>query len=149
MLSVWREETMNDIQTIALANLVADKVVKVAKTTIGSGCHKIDPFTLTVEGGTVTIGESVEYTPTVHLPLLDVLVIALHRSGIQREGIMEVIERAALDALAEGDKVGEETKKSIAYVKGEVEALQERLSVNLPKATRSGPTKVAVKWEEK
>lgn len=140
---------MNDIQKIALANLVADKTVKAAKAAIGVGTHNVSPFTLTVEGGTVTIGESVEYTPTVHLPLLDVLVIALHRAGFQRDGIMEVIERAALDALAEGDKVGEETKKSIAYVKGEVEALQGRLASNLPKATRSGPTKVAVKWEEK
>lgn len=140
---------MNDIQTIALANLVADKAVKAAKANIGSGCHKIDPFTLTVEGGTVTIGESVEYTPTVHLPLLDVLVIALHRAGFQRDGIMQIVEASALDALAEGDKVGDTMKSEIAYVKKEVEGLQSRLSANLPKATRSGPTKVAVKWEEK
>ena len=140
---------MNDIQTIALANLVSDKAVKAAKAAIGAGSHNVSPFTLTVEGGTVTIGESVEYTPTVHLPLLDVLVIALHRAGFQRDGIMQIVEASALDALAEGDKVGDTMKSEIAYVKKEVEGLQSRLSTNLPKATRSGPTKVAVKWEEK
>lgn len=140
---------MTNEQWLALANLVSDKEVKAAKAALNPGQFVIPSFTVEVKGGTIALSQPVEYTPTVHLPLLDVMVIALHRAGFQREGIMALIEDAAIEALKVGEKVGDSLKGDVDYVKAEIEGLQARLSSNLPKATRSGPCKVRVEWEEK
>lgn len=134
-------------QWLALGNLVAEKEIKAAKAGLNPGTFQVAPFTVEVKGGTIALSQPVEYTPTVHLPLLDVMVIALHRAGFQRDGIMALIEGAATEALNAGVKVGDKVKGDVDYVKGEIEGLQARLSANLPKATRSGPCKVRVEWD--
>jgi RNA 3'-terminal phosphate cyclase len=139
--------TMTPEQWLALANLVSDKETKAAKASLNPGTFDIQPFTVSVTGGTVALSAPVEYTPTVHLPLLDVMVIALHRAGFQRDGIMALIEGAAIEALNADTGVGAKLKSEVDYVKVEVEALQARLSSNLPKATRSGPCKVRPEWQ--
>jgi hypothetical protein len=134
-------------QWLALGNLVGDKEIKAAKAGLNPGSFTVPSFTVTVKGGTIALSQPVEYTPTVHLPLLDVMVIALHRAGFQRDGIMALIEGAAIEALNAGSKVGDGIKGDVDYVKVEIEGLQARLSSNLPKATRSGLCKVKVDWE--
>lgn len=139
---------LNNAQIIALSNALTEKAVSDAKKDLGpSSSTVVPPFTVTCDGGKVTIGGPVEYTPTVALPLLDVLVIALHKAGFQRDGIMNIVTEAANDAIKKGNKVGDETKLNIAFVKKEVEALQLSLAANLPKKIRNGATKVKVKWE--
>jgi hypothetical protein len=134
-------------QILALSRVISDKKIEDARTSIGNSVSlQVDPFSISCEGGMVSVGESVEYTPTVHLPLLDVMVIALHKAGFQRENIMSLITDAATDALKSGDKVGDTTKSDINFVKSEVEALQRALSIDLPKKIRSGVMKVNVKW---
>ena len=139
---------LNNAQIIALSSALTKNAVDAAKKDLGPSSSTIVPaFTVTCDGGMVTIGDCVEYTPTVDLPLLDVLVIALHKAGFQRDGIMRLVTEAASDALKKGSKVGSETKGTISFVKAEVEALQASLSANLPKKTRGGVTKVKVKWD--
>ena len=134
-------------QILALSRVLSDKKIDEARATIGSGVSlQVNPFSISCDGGTLTIGDSVEYTPTIHLPLLDVMVIALHKAGFQRDNIMSIITDAATDALKSGDKVGDTTKSDINFVKSEVEALQQALSTDLPKKIRAGVMKVNVKW---
>lgn len=134
-------------QILALSRVLTDKKIDEARKVIGhSVALQIEPFSVSCTGGTVSIGEPVEYTPTVHLPLLDVLVIALHKAGFQRENIMAMLTDAASDALKSGDKVGDATKSDIDFVKAEVEALQAALSTDLPKKSRAGVMKVSAKW---
>ena len=134
-------------QILALSRVLTDKKIDEARKVIGhTVALQIEPFSVTCSGGTVSVGESVDYTPTVHLPLLDVLVIALHKAGFQRENIMAMVTDAASDALKSGDKVGNSTKSDIDFVKAEVEALQAALSTDLPKKSRAGVMKVSAKW---
>ena len=134
-------------QILALSRVLTDKKIDEARKVIGhTVALQIEPFSVTCSGGTVSVGESVDYTPTVHLPLLDVLVIALHKAGFQRENIMAMVTDAASDALKSGDKVGDAAKSDIDFVKAEVEALQAALSTDLPKKSRAGVMKVSAKW---
>ena len=138
---------LDPAQILALSRVLTDKRIEDARKSVGAGVSlPVSPFQVSCDGGTITIGEGVEYTPTVHLPLLDVLVIALHKAGFQRENIMTMITDAASDALNADQRVGDATKKEVDFVKSEVEALQAALSVNLPKKIRAGHMKVGVKW---
>lgn len=140
-------KSLDNAQIIALSAALSKKAVDDAKKDLGPSSSTVVPaFTVTCDGGKVTIGGGVEYTPTVSLPLLDVLVIALHKAGFQRDGIMKIVTEAANDALKKGGKVGVETKASVKFVKAEVEALQVSLAANLPKKIRKGATSVKVKW---
>ena len=134
-------------QILSLSRIINDKKLEQARSAVGNGVGLVvDPFTVSCEGGTISIGEGVEYTPTVHLPILDVLVIALHKAGFQRENIMAMITDAASDALNADEKVGDATKNEVDFVRAEVKALQTSLSANLPKKIRDGVMKVNVKW---
>ena len=140
-------KNLDPAQILALSRVLTDKNIDTARKSVGAGVSlQVQPFSLSCEGGTLSIGEGVEYTPTVHLPLLDVLVIALHKAGFQRENIMSLITDAANDALTGGGKVGDTTKSDIDFVKSEVEALQIALSTDLPKKVRAGVMKANVKW---
>lgn len=140
-------KSLDNGQIIALSRALSEKAVNDAKKDLGPSSSTIVPaFTVTCDGGKVTIGGYTEYVPTVDIPLLDVLVIALHKAGFQRENIMEIIVGATKDALAKGSKVGAETKSTVKFVKAEVETLKVALSVALPKKKRNGVTKVNVKW---
>lgn len=140
-------KNLNPAQILALSRIITDKKLEQARNVVGNGVGLVvDPFTVSCEGGTISIGEGVEYTPTIHLPILDVLVIALHKAGFQRENIMAMITDAASDALNADEKVGDATKNEVDFVRAEVKALQASLSANLPKKIRDGVMKVNVKW---
>lgn len=127
-------------QALILSRL-AGKGDKAARAAVVAGEYDIAPFTITV-GGTLTVGEDENWTPTVKVPLLATMVVALHRAGIQREGIANIIIDAAVVAIGNGDKVGDELAATIAYVDAEVKALRARLRRDLPEETRDGKVRV-------
>ena len=132
--------TLTDTQFLALSKSFASEARK-RKVDLSPGLHRVSSCTLTVAGGNVSVGDPEDYTPTVSIPLLDTMVIGFHRAGFQRDGIAEIILESATDALNTGGKVGDEIKTTISYVKKEVKALQQRLSADLPTATRKGKVK--------
>lgn len=138
---------LDSAQIIALANLISDKDLDKARKEIGTGVSApVSPFSVDCKGGILTVEPDEAYTPTVHLPLLDIMVIALHKAGFQRDNILKMVEDAAVDALNSDQKVGKKTKEDIDFVKVEVAALQKSLKSNLPKKMRSGKTKISVTW---
>jgi len=123
--------------------LVARATAKAAKgDKLAAGLHNVPSFTVTVAGGELSVSEDETYTPTVSVPLLATLTIALHRAGFQRDGIATIIVDAASIAIGKGGKVGDELETTIAYVQTEVKALQARLSADLPKKIRKGKIRV-------
>lgn len=140
-------KNLDPAQILALSRVISDKSLENARNAVGNDTHLVvEPFTVSCEGGSLSIGEGVPYTPTIHLPILDVLVIALHKAGFQRDNILSMVVDAATDALNADEKVGDATKKEIDFVRSEVKALQKSLSANLPKKDRDGVMKVNVKW---
>ena len=136
-------DALSDTQFLALSKTFAAEARK-RKVTLSSGLHRVPSFNVSVDGGNVSVGEPEDYTPTVKIPLLDTMVIGFHRAGFQRDGIAQLILDSATDALNSGDRVGDEIKTTISYVRKEVKALQESLSANLPTATRAGKVKASL-----
>ena len=134
---------MNDLtptQALLLARL-ASKADKAARSAIVAGEYTVEPFTITVSGN-LTVGEDENWTPTVKVPLLATMVVALHRAGVQREGIAQAIIDAAVTASANGGKVEVELADTFSYVEKEVKALRARLRRELPEDKRDGKVKV-------
>lgn len=140
-------KNLDSAQIIALANIITDKQLDKARKEIGTGTSvPVSPFSISCDGGSLTVETDELYTPTVHLPLLDIMVIALHKAGFQRDNILKMVEDAAVDALNADQRVGDKTKADIDFVKTEVAALQKSLKTTLPKKSRSGKTKISVTW---
>lgn len=134
-------------QIVALSTIFTEAKVKAARAAIGdSQTVNVQLFNLRCEGGKIVTGPAEEYTPTAKLPLLHLVVIALHKAGFQRENILSMITEAASDALKSGENVGESLTEEIDFIEKGVESLRTRLSTGLPKQSRSGKTRVSVKW---
>jgi len=133
-------ESLTPTQRLFLARL-AGKGEKAARAAILAGEYTVAPFTVVV-GGTLTVGEDTTYAGTTSIPLLATMVVALHRAGVQREGIAAAIIDAALAAAANGGKVEDELADTFAYVETEVEALKARLAEELPRKPRKGSVRV-------
>lgn len=134
------------LQNLLLARL-AKKGDAAARAEITAGTYKVEPFTVTVKGGTIEVGEDEPYTPTASIPLIPTLTIALHRAGFQREAIAQMILDAAAYAINNGGKVGDEMEATVAYLSGEIKDLQKKLSEGLPTKTRKGKVKVTGRIE--
>ena len=134
---------LSDTQFVALSKAFASEARR-RKASLPSGLHRVDPCTITVQSGSVSVGQDENYTPTVSIPLLDTMVIGFHRAGFQREGIAQIILDAASDALNSDNRVGDELKTTISYVQREVKELQASLSANLPTKVRKGKVKANI-----
>lgn len=133
--------TLTPIQALLLARL-AKKGDANARAAVAAGEYEVAPFTVTVFDGKVTVGEDKPYTPTTSVPLLATMVVALHRAGVQREGIAQAIIDAAKVASNNGGKVDEALADTFSYVEREVKELQARMGEGLPKKIRAGGVRV-------
>lgn len=134
---------MNDLsptQALFLSRL-AQKGDKAARAAVAAGEYTVEPFTVVV-GGTMTVAEDASYTPTTSIPLLATMVVALHRAGVQREGIAQAIIDAAVAAHMNDGKVEDELADTFAYVESQVKRLKRVLSDKIPKKVRAGGVKV-------
>lgn len=136
-----RMSTLSPIQSLLLARL-AKKGDAAARALVSAGTYEVEPFTVTVWGGEVKVGEDKPYTPTTSVPLLATMVVALHRAGVQREGIAQAIIDAAKVASNNGGKVDEALADTFHYVEQEVKDLQSRMGEGLPKKIRAGGVRV-------
>lgn len=129
-------------QQALILSRIARKGDSKARAALAAGEYPVADFTVTVKGGNVVVGDDEPYTPTVSIPLLATLTVALHRAGFQRDGIASIIVGAATEAINTDRKVGGEIADLLDYVEEEVKALQARLSANLPDKVRAGKVKV-------
>jgi len=135
-------ENLSDAQVALLSNLLG-KEIKSRRSALSPGVYVVEAGSFDLPGGTVTVGADEMVTPTVSVPLLNVLTIALHRAGFQREGIMALVVEAAREAINNGKKIGPELDATAAYVAQGVKELQATFAADLPKVNRVG--KVGVK----
>lgn len=136
-------DSLSDAQ-VALLAATFTKEAKARRASILPGEYSVDASTVDVPGGTVTVGQDEQNTPTVALPLLSVLTIALHRAGFQRDGILSLVTEAATEALSNGERVGTEIDTTVMYVAREIDMLRAHFAANLPKVKRAGKVKVKV-----
>ena len=93
---------MNATETIALNNLVATAAAKAAREALEVGTHQVD-ITVRVTGS-LNVAKDTEKTPTVSIPVKEVLALFVARSGCTREASLKLLRECLTDALAEGTK---------------------------------------------
>lgn len=93
---------MNAIDTIALNNAVSTKDGKAAREAVEVGSYDVD-FMVRVSG-TINVAEDTEKTPTVSIPMKEVLALFIARSGCTREASIALLRECLTDALQDGTR---------------------------------------------
>lgn len=134
-------QNLSDAQVALLANLLG-KEVKSRRANLSPGTYAVPSGPFDLPGGSIEVGEDEMVTPTVSVPLLPVLCIALHRAGFQREGILSLVIESASEAIRNGQQAGTELDTTAMYVAKEVKVLQARFASELPKVNRAGKVRI-------
>jgi len=132
---------MNRVETLAVAKAVKDAAVKDAAVELAAGEYPVD---ITVRiNGVLAKGEDTTIKPTVAVLSLPVLAKALAYSGITAEAFKVALRKAALEALVEGKKIGDEVAAKDSRVEDIIKEVQDEVIASLPKITRRGAVKFA------
>ena len=133
------------VTVTALNSLVEAKALKAARAGLAVGTHQVD-VTVHVTG-TITVGEDYTRTPTVGVPVKEVLALFLARSGALRETNVALLQECFTEAMADGKGKGKDALKDAVADLDAVWADQvDAILATLPPAQVKGPvtTKLAV-----
>jgi hypothetical protein len=125
---------MDDVTKFALAKLVKEEDEKTLRAKVGPGVYKVD-VTLHISG-TLKVGKDYPKTPTVSIPVKEVMALLIHRMGVTREKAKEILIDVLKTAIAESGKgegsIAHEYKEEIeaaeAHVKEVISALPKTIS---------------------
>ena len=132
---------MNATTTIAIAKGIAAKEITSARDSLAPGTYEIDQTVRIV--GSFTVAEDTEKTPTVSIPLKEVLALFIARSGITREASMKLLSEALTDAMTAGTK-GEGFVAAASDIDAAFKQQTESLLCGLPKTKVKGAVKTTV-----
>lgn len=124
---------MNVITQIALSAIKANPT---ARKQLCPGRYEIDE-TVHVTG-TLTVGEDYSTTPTVSLPVKEVLALFVARCGMNREEAIELLRASVSEAIAIRGKAKGQIACSIDAVTETLEQVQKELLAKLPPQPRRG-----------
>jgi hypothetical protein len=88
---------LTPLDVTALNNAFSPKVAKVAREQSAPGAYAVDLYVHVT--GTLDIAEDTEKTPTVSIPLKEVLALFVARAGGTRERSMNLLRECMADAL--------------------------------------------------
>jgi len=132
---------------LALVATTCAKKIKVARKDVLPGTHTDfdvtvtvrvggDTETYTITGDELAILPDETYPPTIKIPVMATLALALRQAGVTRDALKAHLVSAARDALAAGEKVGDalELQEDLDDAMDQVRATMDAL----PPATRKG-----------
>jgi hypothetical protein len=123
---------LTEIQKLALSNLK----LQPNREEIPVGTHAIPPFLVEVSGA-VDVLENETYVPTVDIPLIPTVALALKKMGIQREHFMKVMKEAVQEVILSDSRMRAALVSQAGLDEFEAEFRQKVLS-ELPLKTRKG-----------
>ena len=133
--------TLNDLTTLALSRAVSAKADKLAREGVAPGHYDLD---LTVRvTGTLEVLEDTEKTPTVSIPMKEVLALFVARSGCTREHSLNLLRECMADALRDGVK-GEGAVAAAADIDAQYKASVAEMLATLPKTPVKGAVKADI-----
>lgn len=91
-----------DTTLTAIEALALSKAVKAERDAVEVGEHHVD-VTVRITG-TLSVAKDTEKTPTVSIPLKEVLALFIARSGCTREASIALLRECMTEALADGTK---------------------------------------------
>ena len=92
----------NPFHIVALSKAWAKKNVDAARDLMPVGTHEVD-FTVHISG-TMKVLEDTDKTPTVSIPMKEVLALFIRYCGITREAAITILTRAMNEALEESNQ---------------------------------------------
>lgn len=139
---------MNDLETIAVAKVIKKSAIERARTGIDPGQNQVVDVTVRISG-TINVGEGYDRTPTVNIPILDALALAIHDAGITGKFALAALKRAMTRALEQDD----DAKRIIQEQRASLEAAEIAVRAtldDLPKVPCNGTvtTKLTVETLE-
>jgi len=137
-----RKSSLTPIQSKALSGIDAKGI---QRDSIEVGTHHVD-FTIRVHGS-LNVLEDEDYTPTIDLLSLPVIVLAIQRMGCTRDAFVKALTDIAADAIERGESVTESVRKEVDSVKLNVDKLKKLMEDKLPKVKRSGKVLKAIEIE--
>jgi hypothetical protein len=126
---------MNAIETTALNNAIETKVAKAAREAVEAGSFSVD-FTVRVTGS-VNVAKDTEKTPTVSIPVKEVLALFVARSGCTREASLALLKECLTEALTKGVE-GQGAIEAAADIDEAFKAQVNALTAGLPKSPVKG-----------
>lgn len=126
--------SLTALQKLALSNI---ELSKEERRLIAPGKHNVS-FTVTVDG-TLDVSENETYTPTVDIPLIPSMALALKKMGVQREHFLGVLKEAMTEVLASDKDMREAMIKEVGLA--DFESDFRKTLGTLPKKVRVGKVK--------
>ena len=136
---------MNAIETTALNNLIATKAAAAARGELIPGQYDVDIVVRV--SGTVKVAEDTEKTPTVSIPVKEVLALFIARSGATREASIKLLRECLTDALKK-DVEGVGAIDAAADIDAEFKSAVAALTASLPKTPVKGAVKTVLEVTE-
>lgn len=124
---------MNALTQIALS---AIKAKPTARRQVRPGRYEIDE-TVHITG-TLTVGEDYSTTPTVSLPVKEVLALFVARCGMKSDEAIELLRNSVTDAIASKGKAKGEIAGSIDAVTETLQQVEKELLATLAPQPRKG-----------
>jgi len=132
---------LNDLTTLALSRAVNAKADKTAREGVVAGTYHID-VTVRVRG-TLAVAEDTDKTPTVSIPMKEVLALFVARSGCTREASVKLLRECMTEALLHGVK-GEGAVEAAADIAKEHKAVVNEMLESLPRTFVAGAVKADI-----
>jgi hypothetical protein len=129
--------SLTALQKLALSNI---ELSKEERKKIAPGKHNVS-FTVTVDG-TLDVAANESYTPTVDIPLIPSMALALKKMGVQREHFLGVLKDAMVEVLAADKTMREAMIKEVGLA--DFESDFRKTLGTLPKRTRVGKVKASL-----
>ena len=123
---------LTELQKLLLENLK----IKADRTAIQPGNYNIPPFMVTV-GGSMDVLEDEAYTPTVDIPLIPTVALALKKMGIQREHFLKVMSESVNEVLLQNRSMRAALLAQSGLEEFEAE-FRRKVLAELPNKTRKG-----------
>ena len=125
---------MTNLELFALAKAVSESKIKKFKNSLPEGEHEIDLIVHILGNIEITHGEK---DSTVSIPWLKAMAIALHKSGIQKDNILNTIKYAVEVSMALGQ---DEIAEMIGLEFGDLETLVKKFKDEVVKKLPKTPT---------
>jgi len=133
---------MNSILALALDKF-ADKK---ARGQLSPGTHEVDALVHLT--GEIEILEDEQYTPTVSLPLLEIMALFIAHAGFTREHTMALIRQCCGEAIEQTGKAQGSLKDNVDAVKKTLAIVKKEITSKLTEKTRNGKVKCKVEAVE-
>ena len=132
---------LNDLTTLALSRAISNKADAAARSGVVAGTYDVD-VTVRVRG-TLEVLEDTDKTPTVSLPMKEVLALFIARSGCTREHSLNLLRECMADALRDGVK-GEGAVAAAADIAAEHKKAVAEMLKSLPRTFVAGAVKADI-----